>query len=139
LSIHIEQNVAVKICNAGMIVNNKDFINLVMCLLVAIASRVIGHHVQTPCVENIAQPLNSNFAFWTGNLCLDYGSCRLVWEERLLATHVWYSSCGSGRGILSAERTRCDAGSIQASESRPDAARCAEEGSHYCFVKGGKL
>lgn len=59
-----------------------------LLVLVAVALLVVGHHVQAPCVGDLAQALNGRLALGAGNLRLDDGRAGLVREEGLLAAIV---------------------------------------------------
>lgn len=75
-------------------------------ILVAIALLVVGHHVQAPCVSDLAESLDGRLALGAWNLCLDDWLAGLVWEEGLLASVRRDSRSSSSGGILSSQRDR---------------------------------
>lgn len=90
LGVYVEEDVAVEVCDAGKC-QLAFFPESMEDVLIAIALRVIGHHVQASSVENLAQSLDSLFTLRARDLSLYSRLSRLIWEEGMLA-----AVCNSG-------------------------------------------
>jgi hypothetical protein len=111
---------------------NVSYLLQLLHVLVAVAVLVVGHHVQAPCVGELAQALNCLLALRPWNLRLDNWLLWLVREEGLLAIVRGNGSSSSG-GILSSQRSWDNFGSCLCSwagKGGPRAACCAEERGH---------
>lgn len=84
MCVYVQKDVAVKVGDA---VQCQPLLPEGDCehLLVAVAATVVGHHVQTPGVEDLLEPLDCLPTLRTGNLSLHNGRNWLVREEGLRA------------------------------------------------------
>ena len=84
LGVYIEKDVAVEVCDADSC-QSRFTSGSMPNILVAIALGVVGHHVQAPGIEDLAQSLNGLFALWAGDCRLDNWLSGLIWEEGMLS------------------------------------------------------
>jgi hypothetical protein len=110
--------------------------------LIAIALLVVGHHIQAPCVGDVAEALDRRLALGAWNLCRDDRLAGLIWEEGLLAS-VRRDSCGGSGSILSSQRSGRHFRGCMCSwayDGRPRAACCTEKVGHReAGVRGREL
>ena len=89
---------------------------------------IVGHHVQTPGVENLVQVFNRFLALRARNCSPRRWFEWLIWKIQLLGNSLLrnFCSCNAGRRL----RGCSDGTDRRKTSERPKAGRCSEKGSH---------